>query len=344
MDLVDAQARAALRGVRLGAAGVHPHAAPAQRRQVARSPSARTRCRSTTTATPASSRGAAQLPRPDGLVVRRRPREVHPRRDDRGVLLGPDVARRAGVRPREADAGSTSSTSASSSHEQLADARCSAGASTSDYLARLLPLVRERIKRLDEFVPATEFFFSGDLDYAPVLAELAIPEVAPARRRRRAARLRRALRGARRLRRRRCSRRSRAQSAEARGWKTKERSWCCASRSPARKASPPLFETMEVLGKELTRRRLRQAADVIGPGRRSGPARGSRGRLIARLAGFAVPDAGCGPRVKRAGMDRSPISCRGTSGRARSCDGALELAFLLSHPQLRHWLRVISEF
>ena len=32
MDLVDAEARAALRGVRLGAAAVHPHAAPAQRR------------------------------------------------------------------------------------------------------------------------------------------------------------------------------------------------------------------------------------------------------------------------------------------------------------------------
>jgi glutamyl-tRNA synthetase len=31
-----------------------------------------------------------------------------------------------------------------------------------------------------------------------------------------------------------------------------------------RKASPPLFETMEVLGKELSRRRLRQAADLIG--------------------------------------------------------------------------------
>ena len=30
-----------------------------------------------------------------------------------------------------------------------------------------------------------------------------------------------------------------------------------------RKASPPLFETMAVLGKEVTRRRLRQAADRL---------------------------------------------------------------------------------
>ena len=31
-----------------------------------------------------------------------------------------------------------------------------------------------------------------------------------------------------------------------------------------RKASPPLWETMVVLGKEITRRRLRRAADWIG--------------------------------------------------------------------------------
>jgi glutamyl-tRNA synthetase len=31
-----------------------------------------------------------------------------------------------------------------------------------------------------------------------------------------------------------------------------------------RKASPPLFDTMAVLGKELTRRRLRQAAELLG--------------------------------------------------------------------------------
>jgi glutamyl-tRNA synthetase len=31
-----------------------------------------------------------------------------------------------------------------------------------------------------------------------------------------------------------------------------------------RKASPPLFETMEVLGKELCRYRLRRLAELIG--------------------------------------------------------------------------------
>jgi glutamyl-tRNA synthetase len=40
-----------------------------------------------------------------------------------------------------------------------------------DYLRQLVPLVRQRMQRLDEFVPATEFFYSGDLDYTPVAQE-----------------------------------------------------------------------------------------------------------------------------------------------------------------------------
>src|SRR5258708_18191105 len=45
-------------------------------------------------------------------------------------------------------------------------------------LQALVPLVRERIQRLDEFVPLAEFFFSGDLDYAPVAKEL-VPKGRP---------------------------------------------------------------------------------------------------------------------------------------------------------------------
>ena len=36
-----------------------------------------------------------------------------------------------------------------------------------EYLQSLVPLVRKRIQRLDEFVPMTEFFFPGDVDHAP---------------------------------------------------------------------------------------------------------------------------------------------------------------------------------
>src|SRR5258706_14991152 len=41
-----------------------------------------------------------------------------------------------------------------------------------DGLRALVPLVRERIQRLDEFVPLTEFFFSGDLDYSAISKDL----------------------------------------------------------------------------------------------------------------------------------------------------------------------------
>ena len=48
-----------------------------------------------------------------------------------------------------------------------------------DRLRALVPLVRERIQRLDEFIPLTEFFFSGDLDYAPVAKDLLPKERTP---------------------------------------------------------------------------------------------------------------------------------------------------------------------
>jgi glutamyl-tRNA synthetase len=124
-------------------------------------------------------------------------------------------------------------------------------------------LVRQRIKRLDDFIPATTYFFAGDLDYGDVAAELIIPEVAPAD----------VAKGL----------LAYVDRVEARdGWDAKAleeeaRAWCEALAWKSkhafmllrlvvtgRKASPPLFDTMAALGKELTRRRLRQAAELIG--------------------------------------------------------------------------------
>jgi len=145
------------------------------------------------------------------------------------------------------------------SDEQLADALLDWRLGR-DYLRRLVPLVRQRIKQLDEFVAATDYFFAGDLDYGAVAAELAIPEVAPRDLGKallelieryeeisweRAA-LEEVSRG----------------FAEARGWKTKHLFMLLRLLVTGRKASPPLFETMEVLGKELTRRRLRAGAEL----------------------------------------------------------------------------------
>ena len=63
--------------------------------------------------------------------------------------------------------------------DELAD-RLIAWRLNKTYLTAVLPLVQKRIRKLDELIPATEFLFSGDLDYAPVLAELSVPEVLPA--------------------------------------------------------------------------------------------------------------------------------------------------------------------
>jgi glutamyl-tRNA synthetase len=131
-----------------------------------------------------------------------------------------------------------------------------------DFLAQLVPLVRQRIKRLDEFIPATEYFFSGDLDYTAVASELLIPDVAPAevskgllayvdRIEARDGWDGKVLEDEARL------------WCEAVGWKAKHAFMLLRLVVCARKASPPLFDTMAVLGKEITRRRIRQAAELI---------------------------------------------------------------------------------
>jgi len=129
-------------------------------------------------------------------------------------------------------------------------------------LRALVPLVRARIQRLDEFVPLTEFFFSGDLDYAPVAKDL-LPKGRPpkevsdglllfgealdAHRDFSAPGLEALARA----------------FAEKNGWQTKELFMLLRLAATARKATPPLFETLVGLGRELTRRRLRLAAEVI---------------------------------------------------------------------------------
>ncbi len=131
-----------------------------------------------------------------------------------------------------------------------------------EHLVRIAPLVRERIKKLDDFIPLTEYFFSGDLDYTAVRAELVVPEVAPAEV---AAGL---LAYVDRIEARDgwdakvLEEEGRAWATE-RTWKTKHAFMLLRLVVTARKASPPLFETMAVLGKEVTRRRLRQAAELL---------------------------------------------------------------------------------
>ncbi|HEY5928658.1 MAG TPA: glutamate--tRNA ligase [Kofleriaceae bacterium] len=134
-----------------------------------------------------------------------------------------------------------------------------------DFLTQVLPLVRERVKKLSDVVPAIEYFFSGDLDYTAVLPELTIPGVE-------AKLIGKALLD--------YVERFEARDgfakemleevarawAEAQGWKSGQAFMLLRLAVTGRKASPPLFETMAVLGKEITRRRLRRCAEVIASG------------------------------------------------------------------------------
>jgi glutamyl-tRNA synthetase len=147
------------------------------------------------------------------------------------------------------------------SYEQLVDALLGWRLSR-EHLLKVMPLVRERIKRLDEFIPLTEYFFAGDLDYTAIAGELTVPDVAPAgvaqglltfvdkieARQGWDAKM--------------LEEEGRAWATEL-GWKTKHAFMLLRLVVTARKASPGLFDTMAVLGKEVTRRRLRQAAELL---------------------------------------------------------------------------------
>jgi glutamyl-tRNA synthetase len=131
-----------------------------------------------------------------------------------------------------------------------------------DYLRQLVPLVRQRVQRMDEFVPMTEFFFAGDLDYTAVAKDLVIKnraakdvatcllgfvEALDVQRDFSPAALEAATRA----------------YAEKLAWDPKEVFMVVRMAATARKATPPLFETLSVLGRDLTRRRLRLCGEYL---------------------------------------------------------------------------------
>ena len=133
-----------------------------------------------------------------------------------------------------------------------------------EYLGKVVGLLGERVRRLDEVVPAADFFFAGDLDYGAVLADLVpkgrsekdvqvalgeLLEELEAQRGPWTAALTEPLARA---------------FAEKKQWKTKEVFMTLRLAVTGKTASPPLFETMEVLGKEIVRRRLRGCAEQLG--------------------------------------------------------------------------------
>jgi glutamyl-tRNA synthetase len=132
------------------------------------------------------------------------------------------------------------------------------------YLAEVIPLVRERVDTLEGFFDYSAFFFQGEIEYgeaakvamvpkgrtaegvAKALASLLEQQVDPLLEWS-AETVEPALRA----------------FAEGAGWPVNEVLMTVRVAVTGRTATPPLFETLGVLGKELVRRRLRRAAETL---------------------------------------------------------------------------------
>lgn len=129
------------------------------------------------------------------------------------------------------------------------------------YLLKVLPLVQERIDTLEAFFEYASFFFVGEIrydlqqlapeghtpaDYAKMLKVVLEEQLDPLLDWN-AATLEAGLRAA----------------AEATGWPPKEVMMAVRVAATGRSATPPLFETLAVLGKEVVRRRLRRAVEAL---------------------------------------------------------------------------------
>jgi glutamyl-tRNA synthetase len=147
-----------------------------------------------------------------------------------------------------------------------------------EYLLKVLTLARERIERLEEFVEYASFFFVGELEYdaearGKLVAKKCTPEQTALALERlleesldqllewEPARIEETMRA----------------YCEATGWKTSDLFMPVRVAVTGKAATPPLFETMAVLGKEICRRRLRRAAETLramkavrGPGEHGG--------------------------------------------------------------------------
>jgi len=130
------------------------------------------------------------------------------------------------------------------------------------HLQSLVPLVRARIQRLDEFVPLTDIFFSGDVDYAPVAKDLLPKGRTPKEVSECLLGFGEALDTHRAFEAKALEALARA-FGEKEGWSTKELFMLVRLAASARRATPPLFETLVGLGRELVRRRLRLCADFV---------------------------------------------------------------------------------
>jgi glutamyl-tRNA synthetase len=132
------------------------------------------------------------------------------------------------------------------------------------YLSRVVPLCRERVDTLEGFFDYASFFFVGELTYDAAALEAMVPKE------RTAAEVAKALLGL-------VERQVDVELewtadriegglkafAEHAGWPARDLFMTVRLAATGRAATPPLFETLAVLGKEVCRRRLRRAAQTL---------------------------------------------------------------------------------
>jgi glutamyl-tRNA synthetase len=133
-----------------------------------------------------------------------------------------------------------------------------------EYLLSVLPLVQERIDTLEGFFDYAQFFFTGEVAYDADAVKTMVPKGRTAAETAKVLRavleeevdqvldwqpatVEAALR----------------RFGEKAGWTPNELFMAVRVATTGRAASPPLFETLAVLGKETCRRRLRRAAEVL---------------------------------------------------------------------------------
>jgi len=133
-----------------------------------------------------------------------------------------------------------------------------------EYLAAVIPLCRERVDTLEGFFDYAAFFFEGEVAYDAAALDAMVPkEKTPVDAGKalaglveqqvdpllewNAAAIEAALKS----------------FAETAGWPAKDLLMSVRAAVTGRTATPPLFETMGVLGKDVCRRRLRRAAEAL---------------------------------------------------------------------------------
>ncbi|MDR0965060.1 MAG: glutamate--tRNA ligase [Myxococcales bacterium] len=135
-------------------------------------------------------------------------------------------------------------------------------------LESIAPLLRERMKTLADFMVRGDFFFTGDIDYRPLIGDLVSKNRTPKETaeilQEYVEKLDEPWAGERRVPFDDAALETFSRAfAEAKGWKVKELFSAVRTAVTGKVATPPLFSTMRVLGREISRKRLRDAVDAL---------------------------------------------------------------------------------